>query len=481
MSALGLGLQDIDWSKVDLVPFRKNFYVPHEEVVAMSEKEIDEIRKEHDLRVEGEDIPRPITKFEHSGFPEYLLKELRKAGFAGPTSIQSQGWPMALTGKDLIAVAETGSGKTLAFLLPAILHINAQPTLSHGDGPVALVLCPTRELALQIQQEVDKFGFSSKLRHTCVYGGVPKGPQVSALRRGVEILIATPGRLIDMLEGGYTNLRRVTYLVLDEADRMLDMGFEPQMKQIVSQIRPDRQTLLWSATWPKEVRQIAAEFTQNPLKITVGSDDLTANPRVTQHIECVAPYEKMQRLKDILADTKGKTLIFTGTKYAADDLANELSANGIRAAAIHGDKSQNARDYILRQFKSGAVPVMIATDVASRGLDVKDITKVINFDFPKAIEDYIHRIGRTGRAGNFGDAYSFFCPEDAKKAKELIRVLKEANQVVPQKLSDYAYRMGGSSNWSGRYGGGRSGGSGRNGGGRGGRSGGYNFRDRLGY
>jgi ATP-dependent RNA helicase DDX5/DBP2 len=479
MSALGLGLQDIDWSKVDLVPFRKNFYVPHEEVVAMSEKEIDEIRKEHDLRVEGEDIPRPITKFEHSGFPEYLLKELRKAGFAGPTSIQSQGWPMALTGKDLIAVAETGSGKT--FLLPAILHINAQPTLSHGDGPVALVLCPTRELALQIQQEVDKFGFSSKLRHTCVYGGVPKGPQVSALRRGVEILIATPGRLIDMLEGGYTNLRRVTYLVLDEADRMLDMGFEPQMKQIVSQIRPDRQTLLWSATWPKEVRQIAAEFTQNPLKITVGSDDLTANPRVTQHIECVAPYEKMQRLKDILADTKGKTLIFTGTKYAADDLANELSANGIRAAAIHGDKSQNARDYILRQFKSGAVPVMIATDVASRGLDVKDITKVINFDFPKAIEDYIHRIGRTGRAGNFGDAYSFFCPEDAKKAKELIRVLKEANQVVPQKLSDYAYRMGGSSNWSGRYGGGRSGGSGRNGGGRGGRSGGYNFRDRLGY
>ncbi|KAJ0579273.1 putative RNA helicase [Helianthus annuus] len=202
----------------------------------MSESEVEEYRAKREITVEGRDVPKPIKTFSDARFPDYVMQEVEKAGFTEPTAIQAQGWPMALKGRDLIGIAETGSGKTLAYLLPAIVHVNAQPILSPGDGPIVLVLAPTRELAVQIQQEATKFGASSKIKNTCIYGGVPKGPQVRDLQKGVEIVIATPGRLIDMLESHHTNLRRVTYLVLDEADRMLDMGFEPQMKKIVSQV-----------------------------------------------------------------------------------------------------------------------------------------------------------------------------------------------------------------------------------------------------
>ncbi len=212
-------------------------------------------------------MPKPVSTFEEASFPEYVLAEVTRAGFSEPTPIQAQGWPMALLGRDLVGLAETGSGKTLAYLLPAVVHINAQPHLAPGDGPIVLCLAPTRELAVQIQAECAKFGTTSRIKSTCVYGGAPKGPQAGDLRRGVEIVIATPGRLIDMLESRITNLRRVTYLVLDEADRMLDMGFEPQIRKIVAQIRPDRQTLLWSATWPKEIQALGRDFLHDPYQV----------------------------------------------------------------------------------------------------------------------------------------------------------------------------------------------------------------------
>nr|POE54685.1 dead-box atp-dependent rna helicase 20 [Quercus suber] len=240
-----------------LTPFEKNFYVESPAVAEMSDREVEEYRLQREITVEGLDVPKPVKSFRDVGFPDYVIQEITKAGFVEPTPIQAQGWPMALRGRDLIGIAETGSGKTLAYLLPAIVHVNAQPILSPGDGPIVLVLAPTRELAVQIQNECTKFGASSKIKNTCIYGGVPKGPQVRDLQKGVEIVIATPGRLIDMLDSHHTNLRRVTYLVLDEADRMLDMGFEPQIRKLVSQIRPDWQTLYWSATWPKEVEQLA--------------------------------------------------------------------------------------------------------------------------------------------------------------------------------------------------------------------------------
>ncbi|RJE17329.1 hypothetical protein PHISCL_10334, partial [Aspergillus sclerotialis] len=211
----------------------------------------DEFRRKNEITVQGRNVPRPVETFDEAGFPSYVMSEVKAQGFTKPTPIQSQGWPMALSGRDVVGIAETGSGKTLTYCLPAIVHINAQPLLAPGDGPIVLVLAPTRELAVQIQQEITKFGKSSRIRNTCVYGGVPKGGQIRDLTRGVEVCIATPGRLIDMLESGKTNLRRVTYLVLDEADRMLDMGFEPQIRKIIGQIRPDRQTCMCLRRGPR--------------------------------------------------------------------------------------------------------------------------------------------------------------------------------------------------------------------------------------
>lgn len=350
--------------------FEKNFYYEHPDVTNRSDAQVAEYRAKREIHVTGQGVPKPVTTFEEASFPEYVLKEVTKAGFTEPTPIQAQGWPMALLGRDLVGLAETGSGKTLSYLLPAVVHINAQPHLAPGDGPIVLCLAPTRELAVQIQNEVVKFGASSRIKSTCVYGGAPKGPQASTLRRGVEIVIATPGRLIDMLESRITNLKRVTYLVLDEADRMLDMGFEPQIRKIIGQIRPDRQTLLWSATWPKEIQALAREFLANPYQVTVGSQDLKANHRITQHFDFLSEHEKYPRLQRVLEKEMdgSRILIFCETKKGCDAVTRQLRMDGWPALSIHGDKSQNERDWVLAEFKNGKHPIMIATDVAARGL-----------------------------------------------------------------------------------------------------------------
>jgi len=354
---------------------------------------------------------------------------------------------MAMSGRDVVGIAKTGSGKTLAFILPSIVHINAQPLLRKGDGPIVLVVAPTRELAVQIETETQKFAYSSKIKHTCVYGGVPRRDQARALQSGVEICICTPGRLLDFLESRVTNLNRVTYLVIDEADRLLDMGFEPQLKAIFSQVRPDRQVLMWSATWPKEVRQLAAEFmsTADTIQVSVGSWDTKANHDVTQIIEVISPYDRNSRLYKVLrsvmggstgTDKKAKVLIFTATKRGCNDITRNLARDGWPVTGMHGDKEQTDRDRALEDFKSGRCPIMVATDVASRGIHVDDISHVINFDFPLNIEDYVHRIGRTGRVGKKGTAISFFTKDDAKRANRLIEVLEEAQQIVPKELRD---------------------------------------------
>ncbi|KAL5604510.1 uncharacterized protein BROUX77_004696 [Berkeleyomyces rouxiae] len=469
------------------------------------------------MSVIGTDIPKPVESFDEAGFPRYVIDEVKAQGFPAPTAIQSQGWPMALSGRDVVGIAETGSGKTLSYCLPAIVHINAQPLLAQGDGPIVLVLAPTRELAVQIQQEISKFGRSSHIRNTCVYGGVPKGPQIRDLNRGVEVCIATPGRLIDMLEAGKTNLRRVTYLVLDEADRMLDMGFEPQIRKIIGQIRPDRQTLMWSATWPKEVRALATDFLSDFIQVNIGSLELAANHRITQIVEVVTESEKRDRmikhLEKIMDDKSNKCLIFVGTKRVADDITSFLRHDGWPALSIHGDKQQNERDWVLDQFKTGKSPIMVATDVASRGIagpdcstscshlrvkllsapvlrcyamtllpqlftlprphlnmvsqpikfvlngsitehvkDVRNITHVLNYDYSNNLEDYIHRIGRTGRAGAMGTAITFFTNENSKQARDLVNVLKEANQQIDPRLAEMTRYGGGGG--GGRFGGG---------------------------
>jgi ATP-dependent RNA helicase DDX5/DBP2 len=393
-----------DWSDADV--FEKNFYLEHPDVSSRDAAAVASHRAKHAIAVSGRDPPSPITTFEEASFPDYVLSELRAAGFPTPTPIQSQAWPTVLSGRDVVAVAETGSGKTLSFLLPAVVHVNAQPYLEPGDGPIALVLAPTRELAVQIQAEAAIFGASSKIKSACVYGGAPKGPQVSALRDGVEICAATPGRLIDFIETRAVSLRRVTYFVLDEADRMLDMGFEPQIRKISDRIRPDRQTLLFTATWPKEVEGVAADFLHDPVTVRVGDASLKANVNIAQSVDVMDEDEKYGKLVSLLErqlDGGGKSaedaeyaaasprriIVFLASKAKVDAVTRRLRTDGFPALSIHGDKSQEEREWVLGEFRAGTSPVMLATDVAARGLDVKDVRCVINHDFPSSGASYL--------------------------------------------------------------------------------------------
>ncbi|KAA0053652.1 DEAD-box ATP-dependent RNA helicase 46 [Cucumis melo var. makuwa] len=436
----------------------------------------DSYRQRHEITFSGDNVPAPFSSFEVTGFPPEILREVHNAGFSAPTPIQAQSWPIALQSRDIVAIAKTGSGKTLGYLIPGFIHlkrIRNDPKL----GPTVLVLSPTRELATQIQDEAVKFGKSSRISCACLYGGAPKGPQLRDIDRGVDIVVATPGRLNDILEMRRVSLHQVSYLVLDEADRMLDMGFEPQIRKIVKEVPARRQTLMYTATWPKEVRKIASDLLVNPIQVNIGNvDELVANKSITQHIEPLAPLEKHRRLEQILRSQEpgSKVIIFCSTKKMCDQLARNLTRQ-FGAAAIHGDKSQGERDHVLGQFRTGRTPVLVATDVAARGLDIKDIRVVINYDFPSGVEDYVHRIGRTGRAGATGIAYTFFGEQDAKYASDLIKILEGANQRVPPELRDMASRSYGMAKFrrwgSGSDGrdGGRGGRNDSNSGGRGGR------------
>jgi len=444
------------WDMRKLTPFQKDFYQENPMVQGRTDAMIQEYYSSKMISVTGRDCKKPVLSFQEPNFPKYMTDKLLGQGFTAPTAIQAVGWPNALSGRDVVGIAQTGSGKTLAFLLPSFIHINAQPFLERGDGPIALVLLPTRELAQQVQAVANEYGALCHVRHTCVYGGASKGPQIRDLERGVEIIIATPGRLIDFLETNKTNLRRCTYLVLDEADRMLDMGFEPQIRKIIDQIRPDRQTLMWSATWPKEVRRLAEDFLTDPIHLQVGSLNISANHNILQIIDVCMENEKhgklMRLMEEIMAESENKTIIFTETKRKCDQLTRDMRRDGWPAMCIHGDKSQPERDWVLNEFRTGKSPILVATDVASRGLDVSDVKFVINFDFPNQVEDYVHRIGRTARAGQTGTAYTFFTAGNAKQAKPLIDILTEAKQQINPRLMELtSYGGYKSNNRRGRY------------------------------
>ncbi|CAL4067256.1 unnamed protein product [Meganyctiphanes norvegica] len=472
----GGSLRKPTWDLSKLPKLEKDFYRPTAAILNRDPYETENYRSKNEMTLatpcrkesSGRVIPDPIQFFQDVELPDYILNEIRHQKYEFPTPIQGQGWPIALSGRDLVSIAKTGSGKTLGYILPSIIHINNQPYLERGDGPIALILAPTRELAQQIVTVAQEFGRSSKIKSTCVFGGAPKFPQLRDLERGAEIVIATPGRLLDFLEAGKTNLRRCTYLVLDEADRMLDMGFEPQIRKIIEQVRPDRQTLMWSATWPKEVRKLAEDFLIDYVQLTVGSLNLTANHNILQIVDVCTDRDKDAKLIQLLTEMSQnvlqKTMIFIETKRKVDETTSTLRRNGWPAKCIHGDKSQQERDWVLKEFRSGRTPIMVATDVAARGLDVDDVKFVINYDYPNSSEDYVHRIGRTGRAENKGTSYTFFTAKNGKQARDLIDVLKEANQVINPKLYDLMENS--------RFGGGRSfnrwggGGGGRSGGGR---------------
>lgn len=416
----------------------KALYSEAAEVATMSDADVAAWREERRTAVEGAAL-RPITSFAQSGLSAKELHATRN--FSQPSPIQAQCLPIALSGRDLVGIAATGSGKTLAFGLPALRHIRAQREggAASGKKPVALVLAPTRELALQINAVLEEAGSQCGVSTVCVYGGVPKRDQVQALRKGAAIVVATPGRLEDLMNDGACKLDEVSYLVLDEADRMLDLGFEPHIRAIAGKTRADRQTLMFSATWPPVIRKLAADFLCSPVKVTIGSQDLAASHSVTQVVEVIEDRARDGRLHELLqkhhASRANRIIVFVLYKKEAVRVESFLQRKGWKAVAIHGDISQGQRTAAVEQFKSGKVPLLVATDVAARGLDIPDVEVVLNYAFPLTTEDYVHRIGRTGRAGKTGLAHTFFVgANDKPRAGELINVLREAKQAVPEEL-----------------------------------------------
>lgn len=444
MSSLGANLTEPNYTAMtDVVKSQWQYYTATH---TRTPQEIGEWMQKHMITIYGERVPQPLFSFQELVAPEPIHRAFQEAGYESPTAIQSAAWPILLQSRDFVGVAKTGSGKTLGFMVPAILHILGQQPLNQGDGPIVLVLAPTRELAVQIEEESRKVTSRiPQLRTTCLYGGVPKHEQSRALRHGVHVCIATPGRLIDMLASKATNLFRVTFLVLDEADRMLDMGFEPQIRQVCGQIRPDRQTLMFSATWPQEIRSLAASFQRDFIRIHIGSEQLLANSDVRQHFFVLEEYEKNNKLMEIFRLVgRQRMLIFTKTKKMADLLYNSLVRCGVPAMVIHGDKDQHHRDRTLERFKNEPAGCLVATDVAARGLDIKNLDVVVNYDFSTNIEDYVHRIGRTGRAGNKGDAYTFLTHEEpAKTMRELCDLLRRAGQTIPPEVEAMSMGRGG--------------------------------------
>eukprot|EP00075_Anas_platyrhynchos_P021543 XP_027310796.1 LOW QUALITY PROTEIN: probable ATP-dependent RNA helicase DDX43 [Anas platyrhynchos] len=433
-----------------LPPIEKNFYKESSRTASMSREEAELWRKENnniicdDLK-EGEKrcVPNPVCKFEDvfENYPD-IMANIRKIGFQKPTPIQSQAWPIILQGIDLIGIAQTGTGKTLAYLMPGFIHLDSQPiSKDQRGGPGMLVLAPTRELALQVEAECLKYTYKG-IKSICIYGGGDRKGQINTVTKGVDIVIATPGRLNDLQMNNVINLRSITYLVLDEADKMLDMGFEPQIMKILIDVRPDRQTIMTSATWPDGVRRLARSYLKNPMIVYVGTLDLAAVNTVEQRVVVTTEEEKKAFMKSFIDSMKpkDKVIIFVGKKVTADDLASDFSLQGIPVQSLHGNREQCDREQALDDFKKGKVRILVATDVASRGLDVHDITHVFNFDFPRNIEEYVHRVGRTGRAGRTGEAITLVTRKDWKVVSELIDILERAKQVVPDELISMAER-----------------------------------------
>ena len=439
----------IDHTKTEYEPFRKQFYTEPSNLADMTEEELANLRLELDgIKIRGSGVPKPVQKWSQCGLGVQTLDVIQKLGYEKLTSIQAQAIPTIMSGRDVIGVAKTGSGKTAAFLIPMFRHIRDQRPISGTEGPISLVISPTRELATQIHKDCKPFLKALGLRAVCAYGGAPIKDQIADLKRGAEIVVCTAGRVIDLLAangGRVLNLRRVTYVVIDEADRMFDMGFEPQVVKIMANIRPDRQTVLFSATFPKNMESLARKTLDNPVEITIGGRSVVA-PEITQIVEVRNNDQKFVRLLELLgnlysddANEDDRTLIFVDRQEAADDLLKELMRKGYPCMSIHGGKDQVDRDSTIQDFKAGIFPVLVATSVAARGLDVKQLKLVVNYDAPNHLEDYVHRAGRTGRAGNTGTAVTFLTDEQDRYAVDIAKALRQSGQEVPepvQKLVD---------------------------------------------
>ncbi|XP_078176722.1 DEAD-box ATP-dependent RNA helicase 52C-like isoform X2 [Carex rostrata] len=428
-----------------------DIFLPEKDLSSLPSNEGINFNAYEDIPVEsnGREVPPPVNSFFEMDLGSHLELNIKQCGYKLPTPVQKHAMPIIMAGRDLMACAQTGSGKTAAFCLPIIAGIHKGRDSFRGQrgarsgaaSPVALIICPTRELVSQIHDEVEKYANRTSVRVAVAYGGVPIFHQLRSLQGGVDILVATPGRLVDLIDRGKVSLQNVKYLTLDEADRMLDMGFEPQIRKIIEETdmppSRDRQTMLFSATFPSEIKRLATDFLSNYVYLTVGKVG-SSTDLITQKVVDVSNMDKKNYLIDILrsqsmnaAHEVPLTLVFVQTKRGADLLERFLYQNGFPATSIHGDRSQREREQALSSFKRGSISIMIATDVASRGIDVPNVAHVINYDFPKNIDSYVHRIGRTGRAGKSGLATAFFDHTNQSMAKELADVMEETKQEVP--------------------------------------------------
>ncbi|KAJ3219310.1 hypothetical protein HDU67_001929 [Dinochytrium kinnereticum] len=412
----------------------------------MPQTKIDEFLSSNAITVSNAgDEFRPIMEFSHASFPSDLAEAL--STFPRPTPIQGIAWEPIFRGRDLVGIAATGSGKTLAFGIPALLFIkNKLAEVTNRDMAKrkirALILSPTRELATQIQESIESFGSKMGIKSVVLYGGTNKGEQIKLLRQGADMVVATPGRLMDLVNDELCDLSEVGYFVLDEADRMLDKGFEPEIRKIAGELkRKDLQTVMFSATWPPDVRKLSDQYLKDPVHITIGSKDLSANSNITQKVEVLEPAMKRGRLLALLKDyhktRKNKIIIFGLYKKEVEQLDDFLRQKGYRVQSLQGNLSQDRRTEAISAFKSGTCPLLIATDVAGRGIDIPDVEYVINYTYPLTTEDYCHRIGRTGRAGKKGVAHTFFTSFDKAHSGSLINVLKQAGQEVPAELMKF--------------------------------------------
>ena len=431
----------VDHSKIDYKPFRKNLYVEVPELAKMTEDDVKLYRESlENITVKGKDCPKPVRTWTQCGLSNKITEVLKKNSYEKPTPIQSQAIPVIMSGRDMIGTAKTGSGKTLAFVLPMLRHVLDQPPIELEEGPVAVILSPTRELAIQTYSECKKFCKSLKLRVVCVYGGTGISEQIADLKRGAEIIVCTPGRMIDMLaanNGRVTNLRRVTYIVLDEADRMFDMGFEPQVMRIIGNVRPDRQTVMFSATFPRQMEALARKILNKPIEVNIGGKSIVCRD-IEQHIVVLRDDQKYFKLLELLGlyQEQGSVLIFVERQEEADSLLKELMKVGYPCMALHGGMDQFDRDSTIADFKNGVVKLLVATSVAARGLDVKQLVLVVNYQCPSHYEDYVHRCGRTGRAGRKGFAYTFMTYDNQKVSGEIIKALELSGCPIPPELEE---------------------------------------------
>lgn len=367
--------------------------------------------------------------FDSLGLSPHLLAAVADAGYTQPTAIQSKAIPAIIDGADVLGAAQTGTGKTAAFVLPLLERLGK----GHEKKPRVLVLAPTRELAAQVSESVGTYGAKTNLKKTVVFGGVGYQPQISAFKKGVDIVVATPGRLLDHLNNGHIDLSNLDTLVLDEADRMLDMGFIHDIKRVLKYVPEKRQTLLFSATFSKDIRKLASSLLKHPTEIDVAPRNSTAE-RISQKVIMVEKPRKRAVLSHMIrSDDWSQVLVFTRTKHGANRLVKQLDTDGLTAAALHGNKSQNARTKALEGFKSGDIRVLVATDIAARGIDIDALPHVVNYELPNVAEDYVHRIGRTGRAGAEGEAVSLVGPDERKNLKDIEKLIgRQIERIQPQ-------------------------------------------------